>query len=153
MADRPTRRRFLQASLGVAGLSPCGSWGVARLIADEPMARTSTPSDRRAKLPVAAVVTVYRKGSHADVIVGKILEGWSQDGGPGPDLELVSLYVDQAGDGDLSVTLGKKHGFRVAKTIREALTLGTDSLAVAGVLSVGEHGHYPSVPETQQVMY
>ena len=153
MADRPTRRQFLQASLGAAGLSPCGSWDVARLIADESITRTSRPSERRTKLPVAAVVTVYRKGSHADVIVGKILEGWSQDGGPGPDLELVSLFVDQSGDGDLSVTLGKKHGFRVAKTIREALTLGTDSLAVAGVLSVGEHGHYPSVPETQQVMY
>ena len=148
MADTLTRRRFLQTSLGAVGLAQCVSWDAARLFAEE-----TTPLKPREKLPVAAVVTEYRKGSHADVIVGKILEGWSQDGGPGPDLELVSLFVDQVGDGDLSASLSKKHGFRVTKTIREGLTLGTDSLAVAGVLSIGEHGHYPSVLETQQVMY
>lgn len=148
-----SRRRFLQSSLGSAGLCQVLMSEVTPLIAAEVTSPITASSKRRAKLPVAAVVTVYRKGSHADVIVGKILEGWSQDGGPGPDLELVSLFVDQVGEGDLSASLAKKHGFRVAKTIREALTLGTDSLAVAGVLSVGEHGHYPSSPETQQVMY
>ncbi|MSR56010.1 MAG: hypothetical protein EXS09_22470 [Gemmataceae bacterium] len=107
----------------------------------------------RAKLPIAGVVTVYHRNSHADVIVGKVLEGWAQDGGLGPDLKLVSMYVDQVGDNDLSVPLAKKHGFLTAKTIHEALTLGTDSLAVAGVLAIGEHGNYPSVPETQQVLY
>ncbi len=33
------------------------------------------------KKPVAAVVTEYRLHSHADVIVGKILEGFRHDGG------------------------------------------------------------------------
>lgn len=139
-----TRRRFMQTSLGSTGLAICNSHFASRLFAD------ATP---RAKLPVAAVVTVYTRNSHADVIVGKILEGWSQDGGLGPDLQLVSIYVDQVGEGDLSESLAKKYGFLATKTIREALTLGTDSLAVAGVLSIGEHGKYPTVPETQQVMY
>lgn len=93
--------------------------------------------------PVAGVVTIYRKNSHADVLIGKILEGWKQDGGAGPRLKLVSLYVDQFPDDDMAAGLAKQHGFRLCKSIDEALTLGTNGLAVEGVLSVGEHGDYP----------
>ena len=107
----------------------------------------------REKLPVAAVVTVYRKNSHADVIVGKILQGFQQDGGQGPDLRLVSLYTDQVPNGDLSRELAEKHGFRIAKSIDEAISLGTDKVQVAGVLSIGEHGDYPFTPDTKQHQY
>jgi len=107
----------------------------------------------RKKLPVAGVVTEYRTNSHADVICGKILEGFQQDGGPGPDLELVSLYTDQVPQGDLSREMARKHGFRIASTIEEAITLGTSTVQVAGVLSIGEHGNYPSTPDTHQQMY
>jgi hypothetical protein len=107
----------------------------------------------REKLPVAGVVSIYHQNTHADVIIGKVLEGYQQDGGPGPDLRLVSLYVDQFPQNDLSRKLAEKHGFRLARTIDEALTLGTDQVQVAGVLSVGEHGNYPTVKETGQVMY
>ncbi len=125
-----TRRQALQ-SLGLGGLAVLS--GRTPLLAE----------GNRKKLPVAAVVTTYSESSHADVIVGKILEGWRQKGGVGPDLELVSLYTDQVDSGDLSRGLAKKHGFRIAKTIDEAVTLGQNSLPVAGVLSVGEHGNYP----------
>lgn len=107
----------------------------------------------REKLPVAAVVTAYRKNSHADVIVGKILEGFQQDGGQGPDLRLISLYTDQVPKGDLSRELAEQHGFRIAKSIDEAITLGTDKVQVAGVLSIGEHGDYPFTPDTKQHQY
>ena len=70
-------------------------------------------------MKVAAIISEYRPGSHADVIVGKILEGWQQNGGPGPNLKIVSLYADQVPEGDLSRGLAKKHGFRLAKTIDE----------------------------------
>jgi hypothetical protein len=93
---------------------------------------------------VAAVVTEYRKWSHADVIVGKILEGYHHDGKAGPDLKLVSLYVDQFPDKDLGRDLAKKHHFTIYETIEEALTLGGKELAVEGVLCVGEHGKYPT---------
>ncbi len=107
----------------------------------------------RDKLPVAAVVTVYTNNSHADVIVGKILEGFQQDGGPGPNLRLATLYADQVPAGDMSRRLAEQHGFQIAQTIDAALTGGGDQLEVAGVLSIGEHGNYPYTPDTRQHMY
>jgi hypothetical protein len=93
---------------------------------------------------VAAVITEYRRHSHADVIVGKILEGYNYDGGAGPNLKLVSMYVDQFPDGDMSRALARKHGFRIYDSIAGALTLGGKELAVEGVLNIGEHGRYPT---------
>ncbi len=59
-------------------------------------------------------------------------------------MDLVSLYVDQVGDTDLSRERGKRHPtLKLATTIDEALTLGTGKLAVDGVVVVGEHGNYP----------
>lgn len=137
---RQTRRRFLKTSLGaVASAALPSVLGAA--------------ATKRPKLPVAGVTTVYRKDSHSDVILGKILEGFNQDGGPGPQLELVSLYVDQFPDNDMSRGLAKKHGFRLAQSIDEAITLGTGEVAVAGVLSIGEHGNYPTIPTTGQHKY
>jgi hypothetical protein len=92
---------------------------------------------------VAAVVSEYRRWSHADVIVGKILEGYHHDGGAGPNLRLAALYVDQFPDKDLSRGLAKKHGFPICDSIAGALTLGGKTLAVDGVLCIGEHGNYP----------
>ena len=77
------------------------------------------------------------------VLVGKILEGWHQDGGPGPELELVSLFVDQFPPEDMAVGLAKKHGFKLCESIEQAMTLGQGAIAVDGVLSIGEHGEYP----------
>jgi hypothetical protein len=102
--------------------------------------------------PVAAVVTVYTRHSHADVIVGKVLEGPNYDGKNLYNLKLASLYVDQFPAGDLSRDLAKKHGFRLCSTIDEALTLGGDKLAVEGVICVGEHGNYPA-NEKGQTLY
>jgi hypothetical protein len=96
------------------------------------------------KKSVAAIVTEYRRHSHADVIVGKILEGYDHQGGPGPNLHLASLYVDQFPAGDMSRGLAQKHGFPICGTIAEALTLGGKNLAVDGVLIIGEHGKYPT---------
>ena len=101
---------------------------------------------------VAAIVTIYRRDSHADVLVGKILEGWEQNGGAGPALELVSLYVDQYPNDDLAKGLATKYGFRLCNSIRECIELDTGTVAVDGVLSIGEHGDYP-VNELGQTLY
>ncbi|MFO0798013.1 MAG: hypothetical protein U0804_11080 [Gemmataceae bacterium] len=91
---------------------------------------------------VAAVVTEYRRWSHADVILRNLLGGYPD--GTRPDLQLVSLVTDQVPKTDMSRDLAKRHGFRICNTVSEALTLGTDTLAVDGVLSIGEHGQYPT---------
>jgi hypothetical protein len=140
----PTRRDVLKAGAAAAA-------GALYPFAPRSFAWGFEP--QREKLPVAAVVTEYRQNSHADVIVGKILEGYRQDGGTGPALRLASLYVDQVPDGDMSRKLADKHGFRLAKTIDEAVTLGTGEVQVAGVLSIGEHGDYPITPDTKQHQY
>jgi len=92
---------------------------------------------------VAAIMTIYRKGSHADVLVGKILEGWEQDGGPGPNLRLASMYVDQFPRGDMARPMSAKYNVPIATSIEQAIMLGRDEVAVDGVLSIGEHGEYP----------
>src|SRR5262245_45877547 len=103
------------------------------------------------KKDVAAVVTEYRRHSHADVILGKILEGFLHDGGAGPELRLVSLYVDQFPDGDMSRALAKKHGFTIHDGIEDALTRGRSAIAVDGVLCIGEHGKYPDNAKGQKL--
>ncbi|HLW66846.1 MAG TPA: hypothetical protein VKS79_16145 [Gemmataceae bacterium] len=104
------------------------------------------------KKQVAAIVTEYRRWSHADVIVSKILEGYGHDGKEFPNLQLVSLYCDQFPEEDMSRDLAKKHGFTIYDSIDKALTLGGKTLAVDGVLCIGEHGNYPK-NERGQIMY
>ena len=48
--------------------------------------------------------------------------------------------------------MSSRHGFRICATIREAMTLGTDKLAVDAVLIIGEHGDYPK-NDLGQVLY
>ena len=105
-----------------------------------------------AKKKVAAVVTEYRRWSHADVILGKLLEGYALDGKAGPAMEVVSMFVDQTPKGDWSRDLAKKHGFTIYDTIEKALTRGGKKLAVDGVLCIGEHGDYPA-NKKGQVLY
>ncbi len=92
---------------------------------------------------VAGILTTYFKGSHSDVLIGRLLEGWKIDGGPGPRLRLASLYIDQNVNTQFGRDLAKKYGIPVYDTIEGALTAGTSGIAMDGVLSVGEHGDYP----------
>jgi hypothetical protein len=100
---------------------------------------------------VAAITTVYYYNSHADVILGKILEGWKQDGGAGPALHLASLYVDQFPDSDIARATCKKHSVPIFDSIEKAITVGSDRIPVDGVLSIGEHGTYPHNDIGQQM--
>ena len=103
----------------------------------------AAPAKEPAPKSVAAVVTTYEKGLHADVLIGKILEGWNQDGGPGPALKLASMYVEQFTGKDLARGMAKKHKFPIFDTIEKAVTVGGKDIPVDGVISIGEHGNYP----------
>ncbi|MFN9717247.1 MAG: hypothetical protein ACK58L_01045, partial [Planctomycetota bacterium] len=108
----------------------------------------------REKLAVTALITAYYPVSHADVIVSKILEGYQRNNQPpGPGLKLVSMYVDQLHAHDMSQAMADRYGVRLCRSIDEAISLGTDNVQVAGVLSIGEHGDYPRREVTQQKMY
>ncbi|MGE3803562.1 MAG: hypothetical protein AB7K24_02695 [Gemmataceae bacterium] len=100
---------------------------------------------------IAAVVTEYRRWSHADVILGKILEGYLHDSKERPDLELASMYVDQFPDNDMSRELAKKYKFVIYDSIPKALTRGGALLAVDGVLIIGEHGKYADNDKGQKL--
>lgn len=136
-----TRRELLKTGLVSMGSGFAGISLAPRLFA----------ADAIRPKRIAAVVTVYGPRSHADVIVGKILEGWKQDGGPGPNLELAALYADQFPKGDLARSMAQKHGFPLFDTIEGAVTVGTGGIPVDGVLSIGEHGDYPTNAKGQKL--
>ena len=105
---------------------------------------------RRPKL--AAVVTAYTWLSHADVILGRLLDGSSPDGiRHAPRTELVSLYLDQVTPRDMGIEVAGRHGIAVYPTVSEALCLGGPRLAVDGVVLIGEHGDYPTNPAGQKL--
>src|SRR5262245_41791429 len=81
------------------------------------------------KKHVAAIVTEYRYYSHADVIVGRILESYFPNGvRKDSRTQIVSMYTDQVPANDMSRDLSAKHGFKIYPTIAEALTLGGNKL-------------------------
>ena len=51
----------------------------------------------------------------------------------------------------MSRGLAAKHPFKIYPTVREALTLGGDTLAVDGVVLIGEHGDYPDNEKGQKL--
>ena len=102
---------------------------------------------------IAAIITEYRSGSHADVVVGKYLEGYNQDDRPPyPRSKIVSMFTEQLPKADMSRERAAKYKVPVFRTVEEALTLGGDKLAVDGVLLIGEHGAYP-VNDKEQTLY
>lgn len=101
---------------------------------------------------MAALVTVYPHNSHADVIVSRLLEGYTLNGqGERPALRLASLYVDQFTSADKSRKLAEQYGFKIYEKPADALTLGGDRLAVDAILLVAEHGDYPTSATGQTV--
>lgn len=114
-------------------------------------AQTSSPSGPPKK--IAAIITEYWAGSHADVVVGKYLEGYNQDDRPPyPRSKIASIFTEHVPKNDMSRERAKKYNVPILRTVYDALTLGTGKLAVDGVLLIGEHGDYPS-NEKEQKLY
>ena len=118
------------------------------------MTEQAQPEGPTRRPRIAAVVTEYRRYSHAQHILDRFLIGYGWGNRHHrPEMDLVSLYVDQQPENDLSRARSKEFpGMKIYPTIDEALTLGGDGLAVDGVLLIGEHGQYPK-NEKGQTLY
>lgn len=144
MTPRPSRREFLElASLTAsAGSLVAGS--------DVPPPQAGPP---RKKL--AALVSAYYYLSHGYHIVGRFLDGFDVHEGHGlhrPDFDIASLFVEQVvPETDLGRANAARHQLRWSPTIADALTLGSDRLAVDGVLLIAEHGDYPYNEKLQKL--
>jgi len=103
---------------------------------------------------IAALVTEYRRYSHGQNIVDRLIGGYGWESRwHNPELDIVSIYVDQFPESDLSRERVERHpDLKMFPTIAEALTLGGEELAVDGVLLIAEHGDYP-VNEKGQMLY
>ena len=110
----------------------------------------SEPAKRK---KLAIITTVWTYLSHAQHMGDRFLVGYPHNGGwHRPEMDVVSLYVDQKPDGDQSGDRAREFGLKVYPTIAEALRCGSDRLAVDGVLVIGEHGDYP-VNAKSQIQY
>lgn len=93
---------------------------------------------------IAVLANIYKTHLHTQHIIDRVLEGY--DFGAEfrkPALEVVSIYVEQRGDGDLVPERAKRHHIRICNSVDEALTFGTNKLVVDGVIYIGEQGSYP----------
>jgi hypothetical protein len=94
---------------------------------------------------IAMITTVYRYLSHGQHMGDRFLVGYPHNGSwHMPPAKIVSLYVDQKPEGDLSGARAEEFGFRVYPAIAEALRCGGEKLAVDAVLIIAEHGNYPT---------
>lgn len=127
MSPRLSRRSFLAAGAAAASVLAL------------PLRATAGARKR-----IALIGTEVRLHSHAQHFIDRFLLGYGWDGGwRRPEVDLVSLYVDQRPKGDLSRSIAARHGVPIHRTIAEALTMGTGRLAVDGVVIIAEHGKYP----------
>ncbi|MFM8289518.1 MAG: twin-arginine translocation signal domain-containing protein [Planctomycetaceae bacterium] len=135
--SRLSRRTFLRAT-GIACATGGLAWG-------EPA------TEPRRKL--AILTTEWRYGSHAWHMGERFLVGYPHAGRwHQPPFDVVSAYVDQFPENDLSRKRAAEFGFDIYPSIDKALCLGGDSLAVDAVLIIGEHGKYPK-SEFAQTQY
>ncbi len=124
-----TRRTFLAAAGAGLALGPAATWA-------------QTGPTRRKRL--AIVTTEWRYHSHAWHMAERFLVGYPIGGRwHKPPIDVVSAYVDQTPESDLSRKRSKEFGFPIFPTIAEAMRCGGKELAVDAVLIIGEHGHYP----------
>lgn len=142
---------------------------------DSPAVGSQAPMPR-----VAAIVTSYYPRSHADVFVTKLLADHTypapyepsrfdhhraarelseaplpQDANgrlKQPRVRVASIYTDQVPANDISREWAARAGVPIFPTIRQALTLGGERLAVDGIFLIGEHGDYP-LNERGQKLY
>ncbi len=98
-------------------------------------------------MKLAVISTVWFPLSHTDVIVTRWLDPYPGDemhGWRKPSSSIASIHIEQFPGHDIGKKICETAGIPMFDSIRGALTLGGDQLAVDGVLLIGEHGDYPT---------
>lgn len=160
---RPSRRQFL----GAAAPTLLAAGTTAGINADnpsDPLLESPRMPEPKVVLPtdgiprqgppkrIAAITTAYWKYSHADDIITRFIEGYAIVGRTHlPHCKVVSLYVEQFPNTDISRGMAARYQIPLFKTPGETLTLGGKDLAVDGVLLIGEHGEYPDNEKGQKL--
>jgi hypothetical protein len=84
------------------------------------------------------VLNTWLPNSHADVFIGRLLDGFRLNGAwHAPRLRTVNFYVDQFPDNDMAREQAAEYGIRICSTVAEAIR------DVDGIAVIGEHGQYP----------
>ena len=130
MKSTATRRQFL----GIAGGAALALSGLS-----------SPAAEPKKRLKAAAIFTEFTYRSHAHVILENFLEPYLFNGKrTDPGVEVASFFADQTPRGHMTEDVAREYKIPIFKSIDEALCLGGKDLAVDAVLSIGEHGRYPT---------
>lgn len=117
------RRAFLAAAGSLAGVAAFGQ-------------------EKRKR--IAFLGTEVRERSHAQHFLDRLALGYPWGGAwQAPRLDIASVYIDQFPENDLGRARVEKYGLKLVPSVADALTLGTGTLAVDGVVIIAEHGKYP----------
>lgn len=95
--------------------------------------------------PKIAVVTTYygKPGCHANELATRFFAGFPfGERLVRPRVRVASLFIEQREPDGIGERIAAMTNVPVYPTIREALTLGGEKLAVDGVLYVGQHGSF-----------
>jgi hypothetical protein len=112
---------------------------------DEIAASPVTATEEKPRLRLAVLGTIWTFNSHVHHITDRFQVGYPLDGEwHNPNMDVVSLWLDQHPEGDLSQVRAGQFGFEVYGTIAQALRCGGDEIAVDAVLLIAEHGDYPT---------
>ncbi len=110
-------------------------------------------SGQQGRPKIAFLGTVVRNLSHSQHFLDRFAMGYAWAGQwQKPRVELAGVYIDQFPESDLARQRAGKYGIKLERSVEDALTLGTGTLAVDGVVIIGEHGNYP-VNEKGQTLY
>ncbi|MCX7394525.1 MAG: hypothetical protein NTW75_10415 [Planctomycetales bacterium] len=103
----------------------------------------AAPALPEVKKKIAFLGTVAFQHSHSQHFLDRLTVGYTWRGAwQSPRLDVASVYLDQFPENDLGRQRIEKYRLRQFGSIREALTLGGESLAVDGVVIIAEHGDY-----------
>lgn len=130
-----SRRKFLsQSALATLGIAAPTSFTTPA---------GAAPAQARPK--VAALFTEFRLRSHAYNILENFLKPYLFCGQlVDPGVDVVSFYADQFPEHDMAREASQRFKIPLYGSIEDALCLGGQELAVDAILSIVEHGDYPT---------